>query len=74
MSKILPDDSLIFKIVRDDDLTGLQMLLSNRQGTLRDRDSRGTPLLHVSVVSLIYIQPKPEREVRALETYFYVSL
>ena len=48
IGKTLPDDSLIFSVVREGDVEQLQGLLALRKATLRDRDSWGTPLLHVS--------------------------
>ena len=48
IGRSLPDDSPIFEYVRQGDVEQLQRLLTRREGTLRDRDSRGTPLLHVS--------------------------
>lgn len=45
---ILPDDSPIFGIVRCGDMDGLLSLLSQGKASLRDRNSFGTPLLHVS--------------------------
>lgn len=45
---ILPDDSEIFDIVREGDMDGLLSLLSQGEASLRDRNSFGTPLLHVS--------------------------
>lgn len=47
VGKILRNDSPIFTIVKRGDVNELKRLLMRREGTLRDRDSRGTPLLHV---------------------------
>lgn len=47
VGRILPDDSAIFTIVSCGDVNQLKRLLMERQCTLRDRDSGGTPLLHV---------------------------
>lgn len=47
IGKMLPDDSLLFAIVTNGDVDGLKRLLQERQCTLKDRDSFGTPLLHV---------------------------
>jgi hypothetical protein len=44
----LPDDSLIFKLVANGDLDGLQSMLCQGNASLRDCNSAGTPLLHVS--------------------------
>lgn len=48
IGKMLPDDSPIFSIVRTGNVEEIQRLISQRECTLRDRDSYGTPLLHVS--------------------------
>jgi len=47
VGKMLPDDSLVFTVVVRGDVDQLKCLLARRQCTLRDRDARGTPLLHV---------------------------
>lgn len=52
IGKILPIDSPIFSLVREGDVEGLQALISQGQATLRDRDSFGTPLIHVSTLSI----------------------
>ncbi len=44
----LPRDSPIFNIVQNGDLNALQSMLSQGKASLRDRNSDGTPLLHVS--------------------------
>ncbi|KAF2786022.1 ankyrin [Melanomma pulvis-pyrius CBS 109.77] len=49
IGKILPDDSSLFAIVSHGDVDGLKRLLLQRQCTLRDRDSFGTPLLHYAM-------------------------
>lgn len=47
VGKTLPKDSPILGIVMDGDVDQLKRLLAQRKCTLRDRDSFGTPLLHV---------------------------
>ncbi|KAJ4370621.1 hypothetical protein N0V83_005142 [Neocucurbitaria cava] len=47
IGQMLPDDSLLFDIVATGDVDMLKRLLAQRQCTLWDRDSYGTPLLHV---------------------------
>lgn len=47
VGRILPDDSPLFAIVKGGDVDELKHLLLQRQCTLRDRNSSGTPLLHV---------------------------
>lgn len=49
-SAMLPDDSLVFRLIEDRDLDGLMDMLSHGKASLRDRDSRGTPLLHVRIL------------------------
>lgn len=52
IGRTLPDDSPVFEIVKRGDVEQLRRLLEcedARKVTLRDRDSRGTPLLHVSI-------------------------
>jgi hypothetical protein len=44
----LPNDSPIFSLVENGDMDGLLSLLSQGKASLRDRNSFGTPLLHVS--------------------------
>ena len=48
VGKALADDSPIFDIVERGDVEQLQSLLAQKEGTLRDRDSYGTPLLQAS--------------------------
>ena len=56
IGKTLPQDSPIFSIVKKGDVEGLQNLISRHEGTLRDRDCFGTPLLHVSgLQNMFYI-------------------
>ena len=57
VGKTLPNDSPIFGIVMDGDVDQLKRLLAQRKCTLRDRDSFGTPLLHVRKTK--YVQVKP---------------
>lgn len=45
---IRPDDSPVFKLVKDGDMDGLLSLIGQGKASLRDCNSRGTPLLHVS--------------------------
>lgn len=47
VGKTLPRNSLVFTIVESGDVDQLRRLLAERQSTLRDRDTNGTPLLHV---------------------------
>lgn len=47
VGKILPSDSPVFLIVLSGDVNSLQRLVRERRVTLRDRDTNGTPLLHV---------------------------
>jgi hypothetical protein len=47
VGKTLPDDSVVFRVVRAGDVKQLQSLLYRRECTLRDKDTSGTPLLHV---------------------------
>lgn len=47
VGKILPRDSLVFDIISRGNVQQLQLMISEHQVTLRDRDSRGTPFLHV---------------------------
>ncbi|OAP64992.1 hypothetical protein AYL99_00964 [Fonsecaea erecta] len=49
IGKTLPIGSAIFHIVSQGDVEGLRRLLARGEGSLRDRDSRGTPLLHYAV-------------------------
>lgn len=48
VGRTLPDDSLLFTVVRSGNVRQLQGMISHGNATLRDRNSRGTPLLHVS--------------------------
>lgn len=52
---IIPDDSPVFLFVRRGDLNGLVNLFRQGKASLRDRDSRGTPLLHVGVLTLCFL-------------------
>jgi hypothetical protein len=54
VGKTLPNDSVVFKIVRHGDVDRLRRLLAESQVTLRDRDTRGTPLLHVRYCTIPY--------------------
>jgi hypothetical protein len=47
IGKTIPCDSLVFEIVRSGDVDALKRLLAERRCTLRDRNTNGTPLLHV---------------------------
>lgn len=47
VGKTLPPNSPVFDIVLSGDVNSLRRLLRERGCTLRDRDSNGTPLLHV---------------------------
>ncbi|OAG43241.1 hypothetical protein AYO21_02527 [Fonsecaea monophora] len=46
IGRIVPTGSAIFEIVSRGDVEGLRRLLALGEGSLRDRDPRGTPLLH----------------------------
>ena len=47
VGKILADDSPVFEVVMSGDVELLQKMLSKRQCSFRDRDMKGTPLIHV---------------------------
>jgi hypothetical protein len=47
IGKTLPDSHPVFRTVRLGDLKALQTMISQGLITLRERDSWGTPLLHV---------------------------
>ncbi|OAL29584.1 hypothetical protein AYO22_01998 [Fonsecaea multimorphosa] len=49
IGKTLPRSSAIFDIVRNGDVEGLRRLLARGEGSLRDRDTKGIPLLHYAV-------------------------
>jgi hypothetical protein len=51
VGRIRPDDSPIFRFVMAGNIDGLLSLLSENKASLRDCDSLGTPLLHVSGTS-----------------------
>jgi hypothetical protein len=46
--RIIPNESKVFELVRDDDLAGLITLLADGKATARDCDEAGATLLHVS--------------------------
>lgn len=54
IGRSLPDDSLLFVVVKHGRVDLLRELLAIRRFTLRDRDTHGTPLLHVRDWSTSY--------------------
>ena len=53
IGKTLPRDSLVFQIVMKGHVDQLRRLLAERRYTLRDRNTDGTPLLHVRGRSIL---------------------
>lgn len=56
IGRVLPDNSEIFTIVKHGDVGRLRHLLVTHSYTLRDRDTSGTPLLHVCTLCSSTIQ------------------
>jgi hypothetical protein len=52
VGKTLPDDSVVFEIVKNGDVDRLRRLLAESQVTLRDGDTYVTPSLHVRYCSI----------------------
>lgn len=48
VSPIVPNDSLVFRLVREGQLEEFLMLLAEGKASIRDHDEQGMSLLHVS--------------------------
>lgn len=47
---MIPDDSEIFRLIKDDNLQGVMKLLDQGRASLRDCDTKGRSLLSVSAI------------------------
>jgi hypothetical protein len=50
--RIVPNDSLVFTLVKQGSLKEFMTMLQEGKASLRDHDEQGMPLLHVRVLSV----------------------